>query len=355
MLKRLFTTAAMGAALLTAPAHADAVATFYKGKQVQVIVGYGPGGGYDIYARMLARHMGQYIPGNPNLVVQNMPGAGSLIATNFIYNRAQRDGTVFGIVDRSLPLMAVVKSNPNVQFDPMKFTWLGSSSNGADDGYVLMTRKDAQAKSLDDIRRKGGPRLVIGVTAKGATDTEVAKLLRDVVRLNVQILSGYPSGNDINLAVDRSEVDARPTTFSSLFSTKPDWLKPDSNMQVMLAMGRDTRMPQYPNVPLVRELVSDPKDRDLVDLADMPFRAPWPWAAPPEIPAERAQALREAFLATAKDGAYRAEAAKLTLDVTPMDGNEILTMIKRASEFAPDVLERMRALQNEEVPPPEKR
>jgi ABC-type phosphate/phosphonate transport system substrate-binding protein len=109
-------------------------------------------------------------------------------------------------------------------------------------------------------------------------------------------------------------------------------------------------MPQYPDVPLARELVSDPKDRDLVDLADMPFRAPWPWAAPPEVPADRAKALREAFLATAKDAAYRAEATKLTLDVTPMDGDDILAMIKRASEFAPDVQDRMRALQNEEVP-----
>ena len=115
-------------------------------------------------------------------------------------------------------------------------------------------------------------------------------------------------------------------------------------------MGRDTRMPEYPNIPLARELVSDPKDRDLVDLADMPFRAPWPWAAPPEVPADRAKALREAFLATAKDPAYRAEAEKLTLDVTPMDGEAILAMIKRASEFAPDVQERMRALQNEDVP-----
>ena len=246
--------------------------------------------------------------------------------------------------------MAVVKSNPNVQFDPMKFTWLGSSSSGADDAFVLMTRKDAKARSLDDIRRKGGPNVMVGVTGKGATDTEAAKLLRDVVKLNVQIFSGYRSGNDINLAVDRGEVDARPTTYTSLFSTKPDWLKPDGNMHILVVMGRDTRMPEYPNIPLARELVSDPKDRDLVDLVDMPFRAPWPWAAPPEVPADRAKALREAFLATAKDPAYRAEAEKLTLDVTPMDGEAILAMIKRASEFAPDVQERMRALQNEDVP-----
>lgn len=350
MLKGLCTAFAAGAALLATQACADPVADFYKGKQIQVLVGYAPGGGYDVYARLLARHMGKYIPGNPTLVVQNMPGAASLIAANFIYVRAPRDGTTFGIIDRGLPLMAVVKSNPNVQFDPMKFTWLGSSSNGADDAFVLMTRKDAQAKSLDDIRRKDGPKVMVGVTGKGATDTEVAKLLRDVVRLNVQIFSGYRSGNDINLAVDRGEVDARPTTYTSLFSTKPDWLKPDDNMHILVVMGRDTRMPEYPNVPLARELVSDPKDKDLVELADMPFRAPWPWAAPPEIPADRAKALRDAFLATAKDEAYRAEAAKLTLDVTPMDGEDILSMIKRASEFAPDVLDRMRALQNEDTP-----
>jgi tripartite-type tricarboxylate transporter receptor subunit TctC len=350
MFKGLCTAFAAGAALLATQACADPVADFYKGKQIQVLVGYAPGGGYDVYARLLARHMGKYIPGNPTLVVQNMPGAASLIAANFIYVRAPRDGTTFGIIDRGLPLMAVVKSNPNVQFDPMKFTWLGSSSNGADDAFVLMTRKDAQAKSLDDIRRKDGPKVMVGVTGKGATDTEVAKLLRDVVRLNVQIFSGYRSGNDINLAVDRGEVDARPTTYTSLFSTKPDWLKPDGNMHILVVMGRDTRMPEYPNVPLARELVSDPKDKDLVELADMPFRAPWPWAAPPEIPADRAKALRDAFLATAKDEAYRAEAAKLTLDVTPMDGEDILSMIKRASEFAPDVLDRMRALQNEDTP-----
>jgi len=350
MLKRLCAAFAAGAALVTTQAYADPVADFYKGKQIQVLVGYGPGGGYDVYARLLARHMGKYIPGNPSLVVQNMPGAASLIAANFIYVRAPRDGTVFGIIDRGLPLMAVVKSNPNVQFDPMKFTWLGSSSNGADDGFVLMTRKDAQAKSLDDIRRKGGPSVMVGVTGKGATDTEAAKLLRDVVGLNVKIFSGYRSGNDINLAVDQGEVDARPTTYSSLFSTKPDWLKPDSNMHILVMMGRDTRMPEYPNIPLARELVSDPKDKDMVDLADMPFRAPWPWAAPPEIPADRAKALREAFLATSKDETYRAEAKKLTLDVTPMNGEDIVAMIKRASEFAPDVQERMRALQNGEVP-----
>lgn len=350
MLRGLCLALVAGLATLTAQAHANPAEDFYKRKQVQVIVGYGPGGGYDVYARLMARHMGKYIPGQPLLSVQNMPGAASLIAANFIYNRAPRDGSLFGLIDRGLPLMAVVKSNPNVQFDPTKFTWLGSSSNGLEDAFVLMTRKDAQAKSLDDVRRPGGPKLMIGVTGKGATDTEVAKLLRDVVRLNVQIFPGYPSGNDINLAVDRGEVDARPTTYSSLFSTKPDWLRPGSNMQVLVAMGRDSRMPQYPDVPLVRELVSDSKDKDLVELADMPFRAPWPWAAPPDVPEDRAKILQAAFIETSKDEAYRAEVAKLFLDVTPMTGDDILTMIKRASDFSPDVLERMRLLQNEEIP-----
>jgi len=350
MFRGLCTLIVALSATLPSQSHANPTADFFKGKQLQVIVGYGPGGGYDVYARLLARHMGKYIPGAPTLVVQNMPGAASLIAANYIYSRAPRDGTSFGLIDRGLPLMAVVKSNPNVQFDPTKFTWLGSSSNGADDAFVVMARKDAQARSLEDIRRKEGPRLRVGVTAKGATDTEAAKLLRDVVGLNIQIIAGYRSGNDINLAVDQGEVDARPTTYSSLFSTKPEWLKPDGNMHVLVVMGRDTRMPQFPQIPLVRELVSDAKDKDLVDLADMPFRAPWPWAAPPEIPADRAKALREAFLATSKDDAYREEAQRLNLDVTPMDGEDVLGMIKRASEFSPDVLDRMRALQNEEVP-----
>jgi tripartite-type tricarboxylate transporter receptor subunit TctC len=165
MLTRIV-VAALAALGNVAGASAETVADFYKGKTVQLIVGYGTGGGYDVYARALARHIGRHIPGNPNVVVQNMPGAGSLRAANFLYNAAPKDGTAFGLFARNMPLLAILGSNPNVQFDPRKFTWLGSSSSFADDAYLLFVRKDAAVKSVDDARKPGGPPLLLAGTAE---------------------------------------------------------------------------------------------------------------------------------------------------------------------------------------------
>src|SRR5260370_24093319 len=141
-------------------AGAETVADFYRGKTIRVVVGCGSGGGYDVYARLLSRHFGRHIPGNPTLVVQNMPGAGGMRAANFIYSAAPRDGTTIGTFSRDMPLLAVMGTNTGVQFDPRKFTWLGSSSSFADDAYVLMVRTDAPAPSIEEARRPGGPPLV---------------------------------------------------------------------------------------------------------------------------------------------------------------------------------------------------
>src|SRR5262245_45988809 len=142
--------------LAAAPlARADEVADFYRGKRLNLIVSYGTGGGYDVYARVLAKHMSRHIPGNPNIIIQNMPGAGSLRGANYIYNVAPRDGTVFGTFARNMALIGQLKTNQNVQFDPLRFTWLGSSSSLANDAYVLLLRRDAKAKSVDDARRPG--------------------------------------------------------------------------------------------------------------------------------------------------------------------------------------------------------
>lgn len=153
------------AVLVASPLRADEVADFYKGKRINLIVSYGPGGGYDVYARVLARHMSKYIPGNPTIVVQNMPGAGSLRGTNYIYNVAPKDGTAFGTFARNMALLGLLKTGQNVQFDPVKFTWLGSSSSFANDAYVLLIRKDAKVKSVGDARKPGGPPILLGSTA----------------------------------------------------------------------------------------------------------------------------------------------------------------------------------------------
>ena len=148
-------------------ARADAVSDFYKGKTVQLVLGYGPGGGYDVYARTIARFLGHYIPGSPNVVVVNMPGAGSLRATNYLYTTAPKDGTVIGAFARDMPLMGILGGNSNVQFDPRKFTWIGSASSATDDAYLLYARKDAPVKTIEEARKPGGPKLTIGGTAAG--------------------------------------------------------------------------------------------------------------------------------------------------------------------------------------------
>ena len=276
-----------------------------------------------------------------------MPGAASLVSANWLYNVAPKDGTVFGTFDRGLPLMAIVGGNPNVSFDPMKLTWLGSSSSADADLFLLFARKDAKVKTLDDLRQPGGQKLLVGVTAKGATDTEAAKLLRDVVHLNIQMFAGYPGASDIFLAIDRGEVDARLVGLSAVSSTKPEWLRPDSNMHVLLQMGRPNRHPMFPDVPIAREVAGDAMSRALVELAEMPHEIPRPYAGPPDIPPDRAKALQAAFMETGKDPAYREEAKKLDLDVTPMDGDAILGIVKRLADIPADVRERMRVLQNE--------
>src|SRR3712207_3610806 len=175
------------AAASASPAHADPVADFYKGKQVNLIGGYGPGGGYDLYGRLVGRTTARPIPGNPNVVVQNMPGAGSLRAANYIYSAAPKDGTVFGIFARNMPLLRIIGGTPNVQFDARKFTWLGSSSSFVTDAYLMIVRTDAPVKTIEDARKPGGPQLVLGGTAEGATGNDVPVLLRDTLGINIRL------------------------------------------------------------------------------------------------------------------------------------------------------------------------
>ena len=167
-------------------AQADGLADFYKGKQVTLVVGYGPGGGYDIYGRIVAQFLGKYIPGNPTVIVQNMPGAGSLRAANYIYASAPKDGTVIGTFGRDIPLIGVMGGNSAVQFDATKFTWLGSPSSYQNDAYLLWVRDDAADKTVADAQRPGGPPLIVAGTGEGSTGDDVTVLLRDALNLNIK-------------------------------------------------------------------------------------------------------------------------------------------------------------------------
>ncbi len=331
--------------LLAVPAaRADEVADFYRGRQVDLVVGFGPGGGYDIYARLLARHIGKYIPGNPNVVVQNMPGAGSLRAANYIYTVAPKDGSTFGLFARDMALVALLGGDANVQFDPRKFTWLGSSSSYANDAYVLMLRKDAAVKSIADARRPGGPPMVLGGTAEGSTSDDVPILLRDLLGLHIRLIAGYRDSGVLFLAIDQNEVQGRTVGLSSVRSAHPQWLGPNSNMRVLVQFGRATRLPDFPDVPTARELAPDARSRALIELAELPYFLSRPFAAPPDLPPARAKALQAAFLAVHKDPDYLADAAKLKVDVSPIGGDQALHAIERMSEAPPDLRDALRKL-----------
>jgi tripartite-type tricarboxylate transporter receptor subunit TctC len=342
---RLFGALLILALAFAAPqARADEVADFYKGKRINLIVSYGTGGGYDVYARVLARHMPKHIPGNPNIVVQNMPGAGSLRGTNFLYNVAPKDGTTFGTFARNMPLLGLIKSNQNVQFDPTKFTWLGSSSSFANDAYLLLLRKDAAVKSVEDARRPGGPPIILGSTAEGASSDAMGVLLREWLGFNMKVIPGYTDSGVLFLAIERGEIDGRTVGLSAVRSNKPDWLKPGGLGRVLVVFGRGTRHPDFPDAPTARELARNAEDRGLIEIIEIPYALSRPYAAPPGVPEDRAKALQDAFMATHKDPAYLAEAEKLGIEISPIGAEAVLKMIDKIAKTPPEQIKRIEKL-----------
>jgi tripartite-type tricarboxylate transporter receptor subunit TctC len=331
-------------ALAVPQARADAVADFYHNRTINLVVGYGSGGGYDLYARLVARHIGRFMPGNPSVVVQNMPGAGSLRAANFIYGAAPSDGATIGIIARDMALLAVLGNISGVRFDPRKFTWLGSSSRFANDTYVLMVRMDASVKSLEQARQPGGEPLVLGSTAEGTSGTDVPMLLRNLLGLNIKLVAGYPDNGAVFLAVDRGEVNGRTADLSTMKSLRPDWLEPNRSMRALIQFAHAARHPDFQDVPTAHELASTQRSQALIEFAQLPYMMARPFVAPPAVPADRAAALKAAFLAVHRDPQFLADAAQLKIEVDAAGAEEVQRTVARIANAAPDLLEEFRSL-----------
>jgi tripartite-type tricarboxylate transporter receptor subunit TctC len=331
------------ASTLVSAARAD-VADFYRGKTVNIVVGYGPGGGYDLFARLLARFMGAHIPGNPSVVVQNMPGAASLRATNYISTTAPKDGTFVAAFDRNMPLIAFIGGSPNVQFDPLKLTWLGTLSDSRDDAFVIWIRKRPDINSIEDLRRPGGPTLTVGVTGVGATDHDVAVLLKEVLGLRLKIVPGYQDSNAVGLAVENGEVDGQLINYVTAKIAKPAWVDPKGKMQILMQFARKTRLPEIPDAPTARELARDDMSRKLIEMAELPYVVSRPYAAPPGIPADRAVALQAAFAAAVKDPDFVAEAKRMNLDLTPLDAKATFAAVESLGAEPADLKEKLRVI-----------
>jgi tripartite-type tricarboxylate transporter receptor subunit TctC len=295
---------------LSAPASAQSVEEFYRGKTITILVGFTAGGGYDLYARVLGRHIGRHIPGNPAIVVQNMPGAGSLKATQYVYGVAPKDGTVLATVSRGMATDPLLN---DAKFDATRLTWIGSITS---ETSICATWHTSKIKTWDDMFAR---EFTLGGSAVGADPDTFALLLRNVFGAKVRLVTGYPGGNDINLAMERGEVDGRcGWSWSSLKSLK-QWL-PQIHLLAYFAVDKNADLPQ---VPWSIDRATNEEQRQVLRLVTAGQFLGRPFFATPDVPADRKDALRAAFDATMKDPQFLAEAVKLDLEVTPASGKAI--------------------------------
>jgi tripartite-type tricarboxylate transporter receptor subunit TctC len=316
-------------ALATPPASACAqsVEDFYRGKQIRVIVG-SLAGDYDTWARLVTRHMRQYVPGNPNFVIENMPGAGSLIAANYLYNKAPQDGTALGSVSRNIPNYAFTK-HPNVYFDPLKFNWIGSPE---------MTNRGCFANSDSGVRVAQDlfkSELLVGTDGAGTALSETPVLLKNLLGMKFRTVDGYKSSNDVVLAMQRKEVGGICQTVTAFAQTAQNLLD-EGSVRLLFTTERQ-RVPRL-NVPTIFEFASTEEQRQIMEFQASSLETGRPILAPPSVPPDRVNALRRAFDATMKDPAFLAEAKQRRLDVDPRTGEEVEAVVKSVASLPQEII-----------------
>jgi tripartite-type tricarboxylate transporter receptor subunit TctC len=302
-----------------AAAHAQSVAEFYKGKAVDVYIGTSVGGGYDTYARVLSRHIGKYIPGNPSVVPKNMEGGGGMRLANFLYNAANKDGSTFGIFNRGIGFDQLLGSK-SAQFDATKFSWVGSTNNEI--SVCVAWHTTGVTRWQDMLTQE----LVVGASGPAADTFQFPKIANGVLGTKFKIISGYPGGNDIDLAMERGEVQGRcGWSWTAVKATHQPWLD-QKKINILFQMGL-SKHADLPNVPLIVELAKTDEDRAIFKMIFARQVMAWPFAAPPGVPKDRADALRKAFMDTMKDKDFLAEASKANLDINPVPGDEIQKLV----------------------------
>jgi tripartite-type tricarboxylate transporter receptor subunit TctC len=304
---------------------------FYKGRTVQLLIGFGPTGGYDTYARTLARHMGKHIPGNPTVVPQNMPGAGGLKVANYIYNVAPKDGTAFAIFARGIPMERLLGRTDGHEFDATKFTWIGSIT---DEPSVCAFWHQSGVKDWDDMKAKAYKLGGSGVL----TDLDIySNVLHNMFHLKSRLISGFPGGSDVVLSMQRREVDGRcGWSWSSLYGLDRHMLD-DKLLTIPVQLGTE-RIPELPDVPLILDLTDDPKEKAALRLIFSRQTMARPFAAPPGMAPERVKVLRDAFDATMKDPDFLADMARQKLEVRPVPGTKLDELVQEVYGYPADVV-----------------
>jgi tripartite-type tricarboxylate transporter receptor subunit TctC len=314
-----------------APVLAQSVAEFYKGKTITMWVGYSPGGGYDTYARTVARYMVNHIPGNPKMVIKNRPGAGSMLIANELYNTLPKDGTAIGVIGRGMP-MEPLRGNSSANFDASKFNWLGSANNEVS---VCVAWKSTGITHWKQLLTK---QLIVGGTGAGADTDTFPKVMNNILGTKLKLVTGYPGGTDVNFAMERGELGGRcGYSWTSLKSRKPEWLS-EKKVTVFLQMST-SKHADIPDVPFIMDLAKNDKERKV--LSFIYARQAWgrPFLAPPGVPADRVKALKTAFMATMADPAYKKDAIKQRLEVGPISGDQISKLMAELYASPKEIIE----------------
>jgi tripartite-type tricarboxylate transporter receptor subunit TctC len=322
--------------LVAAPASAqqEDVAAFFKGKTLRLIVGIGVGSGYDINARLLARHMTAHIPGQPTIIVQNQPGAGSLTMTNALYNTGPYDGTVMGASFNGMPTTPLLQP-AGVRFDPVKLNWLGSTNRETQAMYVWHT---APVQKLDDAKAK---ETIMGAQAPGSTQFDYPVLANQVFGFKFKVVTGYESTPKIHLAMESGEVHGTIANWSTLKAINTNWIT-EKKIRI-LAQWALKKNPELADVPLFLDRAQSDAERAALRLMLARLEYGRPFFLPPNVPAPRLEALRRAFDATMKDPAYLAEADKLKIEVDPLSGEEVTALVEQVSRTPAETVGRVRA------------
>ena len=321
--------AVLATAAITVPAMAQ---EFYRGKQIKIIVSSATGGGYDAVARLLQRFMPQYIPGNPSIIVVNMPGANGLLAANHFANLAEKDGTTLAVMNRFAAIMPLF-GNDQAKFKTEDFQWIGTTASYSDNAYLLVIRSTLPYQTVDDIRRATAPLII------GTTGSDVPAILKEALGLNLKLITGYKGSEEMELAFERGEIDAHTTAYSSILQRHPDWFK-TGFVRTMLQFARIDRLAPLKDVPTARELAQTPSDRALIEFAELPLLMARPLAAPAGVPVERVQLLRDAFAKVMANPDHKAESARLNLELAPKSGEEVQAIIAGMAKVDPAIVQR---------------
>ncbi len=340
---RTLTAAALGLALVLGmpAANADEIANFYKGKNVVMVVGTPAGGGYDIYARLLGRHIGRFIPGNPAFIVQNRPGAGSVIAANYVYEVAPQDGTVILAATRTAAF-AQLLGQEGTRYLATKFNWLGSLNNEVG---VMAVRSTAGVKTVEEARKKP---VIFGSASPGGDGDIYPALMNNTLDTKFQIVRGYAGSSGVDLAIMRGEVHGQSDSYSAMAKHFPNW-KTDINVLVQLSL---TKHPDLPDVPLIFDYIKPEfmKPGVTVDQAEEMWRIMLvqkamgrPFALGPDVPPARVKVLREAFHAVLNDPEFIADAEKTQSEINAVDGDELQKMLQTVASASQEDIDRLNA------------